>query len=381
MIEKAEYLQRIQKLAARMRKTGVDGVLLTADSNIDYFSGFRHHAPWTLFARPFFQIISADGRSAQLAHTFLEPEMRRTSAVSDIRTFAHSGDAPVDQLRSIMAELGIKKGKLGMELGYEQRLGINILDFRRIESGLKELEITDVSMLLWQLRMIKSPAEIEMMRKSAAVTAAAFKACFAAAKPGMTEIEVCREAADTMVREGAERPGFILVTSGTENYHVLSGKPTSRKLAAGEMLWIDMGAVVNGYWSDFCRAAYFGNPNSILEDSQKMILEVNQAMIDATRPGQPVSKVAEAATAAFRRRDITVDLGKGRVGHGMGLMSTEPPHVALYEETVCEEGLAFTIEPRITNRNGVFNCEELLVVTKTGVEVVTDSPRSITYIN
>jgi Xaa-Pro aminopeptidase len=76
-----------------------------------------------------------------------------------------------------------------------------------------------------------------------------------------------------------------------------------------------------------------------------------------------------------------VDLGKGRVGHGMGLMSTEPPHVALYEETVCEEGLAFTIEPRITNQNGVFNCEELLVVTKTGVEVLTTSPRNITYIN
>jgi Xaa-Pro aminopeptidase len=381
MIEKSEYLERIKKLAALMRDTGLEGILLTAESNIDYFSGFRHHAPWTLFARPFFQVISADGQSAQLAHTFLEPEMRRTSVVSDVRTFAHSGDAPVGQLRSIMAELGIKQGKLGMELGYEQRLGINILDFRRLEAELKDLQITDASTLLWSLRMIKSPAEIEMMRKSAVVTAAAFKAGFAMAKPGMSEIEICRKAADTMIHEGAERPGFILATSGIENYHVLSGKPTERKLVAGDMLWIDMGAVVNGYWSDFCRAAYFGKPNSILEDSQKMILDVNRAMIDATRPGQPVSKVAEAAAGAFRRLRIDVDLGKGRVGHGMGLMSTEPPHVALYEETVCEEGLAFTIEPRITNQNGVFNCEELLVVTKTGVEVLTTSPRNITYIN
>ena len=71
MIEKSEYPQRIQKLAARMRQAGMDGILLTAESNIDYFSGFRHHAPWTLFARPFFQINSADGRSAVLVHTFL----------------------------------------------------------------------------------------------------------------------------------------------------------------------------------------------------------------------------------------------------------------------------------------------------------------------
>ena len=61
-------------------------------------------------------------------------------------------------------------------------------------------------------------------------------------------------------------------------------------------------------------------------------------------------------------------------------MTTEPPHVALYEETVCEDGLIFTIEPRITNEKGVFNCEELLLVTKTGVDVMTTSPRNITYI-
>ena len=380
MIEKSEYLVRIGKLAALLRQAGIDGVLLTAESNIDYFSGYRHHSPWTLFARPFFQIISADGRSALLTHTFLEPEMRRTSGVTDIRTFSASGDAPVAQVREIMSELGIKSGKLGMELGYEQRLGISLNDFRRFEAELKGITIVDASMMLWKLRMIKSPAEIELMRTSSDVTAAAFAAAFEAAKPGMTEAEVCRICAETMIERGAERPGLMLVTSGSENYHILSGKPTARKVQKGDMIWIDMGAVVNGYWSDFCRAAYFGKPTKELEDGQKLILDVNDAMIEATRPGQPVRKVAEAAEKTFHKLGAQVSLGSGRVGHGIGLMSTEPPHVALYEETLCEEGLIFTIEPRITNKQGVFNCEELLLVTKTGVEVMTTSPRNITYI-
>src|SRR5258708_31209603 len=98
MISKVEYAARIEKLASRLRAAGMDGVLLTAESNIDYFSGFRHHAPWTLFARPFFQIISADGRSALLTHTFLEPDMRRTSVVPDVCTFTHSAAAPVVHL-------------------------------------------------------------------------------------------------------------------------------------------------------------------------------------------------------------------------------------------------------------------------------------------
>lgn len=380
MIEKAEYVGRIKKLAGELRQAGIDGVLLTAESNIDYFSGYRHHSPWTLFARPFFQIISADGRSALLTHMFLEPEMRRTSGVTDIRTFVASGDAPVAQVREIMAELGISKGKLGMELGYEQRLGISLNDFRRLETELKGITIVDASMLFWKLRMIKSPAEIEMMRRSSDVTAAAFAAAFAAAKPGMTDADVCRICSETMIHKGAERPGLMLVTSGSENHHVLSGKPTNRKLERGDMIWIDMGAVVDGYWSDFCRAAYFGKPTQALEDGQKLILDVNDVMIAATKPGEPVRKVAEAAQKEFHKRGMDVSLGSGRVGHGIGLMSTEPPHVALYEEMICEEGLIFTIEPRITNKTGVFNCEELLLVTRTGVEVMTTSPRNITYI-
>src|SRR5262249_15931533 len=152
---------------------------------------------------------------------------------------------------------------------------------------------------------------------------------------------------------GAERLGFILVTSGPGNYHALSGKPTDRKLKTGDMIWIDMGAVVDGYWSDFCRAAYFGRPTNDLEDGQKLIVDVKDARIGATQPGEPVRKVAEAAVRAFSENGVEVSLGSGRVGHGMGLMSTEPPHVALYEEMVCEPGLIFTIEPRITNERGV----------------------------
>ena len=60
-----------------------------------------------------------------------------------------------------MGELGIKGGKIGMELGYEQRLGISLNDFRRFEAELSRMKIVDASMLFWRLRIIKSPAEIE----------------------------------------------------------------------------------------------------------------------------------------------------------------------------------------------------------------------------
>jgi Xaa-Pro aminopeptidase len=74
-------------------------------------------------------------------------------------------------------------------------------------------------------------------------------------------------------------------------------------------------------------------------------------------------------------------LGENRIGHGIGLMSTEPPHVALYEEMLMEDGLVFTIEPRIVSDAGVFNCEELLLVTANGAKVLTSAARGLTVIN
>jgi Xaa-Pro aminopeptidase len=377
-IERDEYLQRIDRLAALAREAGLNGVVLSAESNIDYFSGYRHHAPWTLFARPFFQVISADRRAALIAHSFLVPEMERTSAVRDIRSYPRWGSASLGLVAEVVRAFGMEAGRVGAELGYEQRLGMSWDDFRALQQALPRAAFVDASALLWRLRTIKSPAEQELLRQSAEATRRAFEACFAAARPGISEREIARIAAETMMRNGAERPGFVLIASGAENYRCLSGKPTDRRLQRGDMLWIDMGAVYDGYWSDFCRAAIIGPPSQEQLDSQKAILEVNQACLDAVKVGEPVKSVAQAAQATFARLGYDVRIGDGRIGHGMGLMSTEPPHTALYEETVMEDGLAFTIEPRFVSAAGVFNCEELLLVTLTGARLLTTAPRELT---
>jgi Xaa-Pro aminopeptidase len=377
-IGRDEYLQRIRKLATFAREAGMMGVLLSAESNIEYFSGYRHHAPWTLFARPFFEVISAEGKAALVAHSFLAPEMERTSAVRDIRTYSRSGAASIGLVAEVIRAFGMHSGRVGAELGPEQRLGMSWEDFQALQQALPRVSFVDAASLIWRLRMIKSPAEQELMRQSAEVTRLAFVACFEVARPGISEREIARVAGEMMMRNGAEKPGFVLIASGAENYRCLSGKPTERKLGRGDMLWIDMGAVYDGYWSDFCRAAIIGRPTQEQLDSQRAILEVNQACLDAVNVGEPVKRVVEAAEAAFARLGYDVRIGDGRIGHGMGLMSTEPPHTALYEETIMEDGLVFTIEPRFISTAGVFNCEELVLVTPNGARLLTTAPRELT---
>jgi len=375
-----EYVRRTRQLAAELREAGLDGVLLSAETNIDYFSGYRHHAPWTLFARPFFQLITADAKALLLGHSFLTPEMARTAAVGDIRAYQRSGEG-IEAVADCLHELGLTGGKLGMEFGAEQRLGITQQELETLRANLPSTVLVDAADLLWRLRMVKSPAEQALMQKSAAITAAAMATGFDRAAAGTNERDIARALGETMMREGADRPGFIMMASGVENHHVLSGKPTDRALQPGDMLWMDLGTVYDGYWSDFCRAGIVGEPTAKQRDCQSVILAVNEACLDAVIPGRPISDIAIAAERAFSKCGLSVEVGTGRIGHGMGLMSTEPPHVAHYDKTLMTPGLVFTIEPRFINEHGIFNCEELVLVTETGGALLTDAPRELRAIS
>jgi Xaa-Pro aminopeptidase len=380
MFDPQEHRDRIIRLTRLLIQNGIDGAIFTAESNIAYFSGFRSHAPWMTSARPNFMIVSASGQTALLGSGFVEPEMKRMSVVSDVRVYGQANGIPVDQIAEVLREFGIAGATIGMELGYEQRLDVSQLDYLKLTEALRPARLADISHVIWALRMVKSRAEIALIKKACDITGDAMQACFEAARAGVSEQELDHLAAATMVEKGAERPGFILVTSGAGNYHVMSGKPRDRRLQEGDLLWMDMGAVYDGYWSDFCRTAYLGKPQPHLDSDQNLIIDVNAAAIDAVRIGVPMKDIAAAAIEAFRKHGMEVKLGQGRIGHGIGLMSTEPPHLATFDETVCEDGLVFTIEPRFVREHGLFNCEEIVAVTPRGAELLTTTPRRITYI-
>lgn len=380
MLDPQEHRERIARLTRLMRQQGVDGAIFTAESNIAYFSGFRSHAPWMTSARPNFMVVSASGQAALLGSGFVEPEMKRMSVAADVRVYGQANGIPLDQILDILREFGMAGGAIGMELGHEQRLDVSHLDYVKMTEAMRPARLIDISAMIWSLRMIKSRAEIDLIRKACDITGDAMRACFEAARPGMTERELGHVAATTMVNNGAERPGFVLVTSGAGNYHVMSGKPTDRRLQVGDLLWMDMGAVYDGYWSDFCRTAYLGKPQPHIDGDQNLITDVNAAAIDAVRIGAPMKNIAAAAIDQFRKHGMEVKLGQGRIGHGIGLMSTEPPNLAAFDETLCEDGLVFTIEPRFVREHGLFNCEEIVAVTASGAELLTTTPRYITYI-
>ena len=371
-----EYEGRCRAAQARMEAAGLDGLFLTAETNLNYFTGHRHFAPWTTFTRPEICLLPQQGEPVIVLQGFLEADARRDSWVRQFRPYTPLTGTPIDLVRGTMEELGLARGRWGAELGSEQRLGLPYQDFVGIQRALPRAAFVDASDLLWGLRMAKSPAELEAMRRSAQIAAHAYDRAFDAARAGMTEKAFAALLAEAIVREGAE-VGFIMATSGPGNYDRVAGMPTDRRLQPGDMIWIDLGVVYNGYWTDHCRAAVVGLPTAAQRRNWDQVVQVTAKGVEAIRPGVPVGGVVEACDAEARRLGLEFTFAAGRLGHGMGLMSTEPPHVAGYDATVLQPGMVVTVEPGWILEHGAYICEENVAVTADGHEALTVTSREL----
>jgi Xaa-Pro aminopeptidase len=311
--------------------------------------------------------------------------------VDDIRTYSSFGALPFDMLKATCEELGLNTGRIGAELGTEQRLGLPYNDFVRITQELPGADFSDASDLFWGLRMVKSKAEVEYMRKACSISSQAFNTCFKSIRPGMTEKDAAKIIYDTAVEAGGTAV-WTLSNSGPYNYE--SGflpNPSEHVLEKGNLLWLDTGCKVNGYSSDFSRIAAIGEPSSDQKKMYEIVNGISDTAVEAIRPGIKASDLSRLCNREFEKAGLKEIWGDGdcssaqsnraqRVGHGIGMATTEPPHIALFDDTELKTGMVVTIEPTVVTKYGHFNIESNVLVTEDGPEVLSTATTELVVI-
>ena len=365
-----------------MAAQGLDALLLASGMNLCFLTGYPVVEP--TLARPFYLLLPRTGAPVLIVHEGREFEARSLSWVRDVRTYHRLSIAPVEELHAAIRAAGLLAGRIGAELGFEQRLGIPVLELQRIEAALAPAAIVDASTLLWDLRLRKAPWDVDAMRRACACTAGAYERMFAVVRKGSTEREVALTMMIETGRAGGGAP-WVAITSGTGRYDVLMGSGGDRELEHGDMVWLDSGCTIDGLWSDFGRAGVVGGPTPEQSDAQRRIVEITTLGVDLVRPGRAVAEIA--ATLNERVREVglpvTSDISAlaGRVGHGVGLDMTEPPHISEDDETVLAPGMILTIEPGFATTFGLFHAEQNVLVTDDGHEVLTLSPQHLRTID
>lgn len=372
-----EMQLRIEKAKAYMEEAGMKGMVVTAAANHFYFTGFRKLANWATFTRTVFVFIPVGKDPVLYVQNFAGPEALSRSAVQDVRTFDEVMGAPVDGVVEIMKELCMDTGKIGWELGYEQRMDMAINDYLAIKEKLPNAEFVDASTIIWKLRMIKMPTEIEYMRKANDIAGRTFDRLFSEICEGMTEKEVERKMVSIMAEEGAEKPGFIIVISGPGNYERISARPSNKRLRKGDLVWIDAGVQYYNYWTDYCRAGVVGGPTAEQRRLQAVIHDVTMKGTQAVAPGVPVSEMYHACGREMIKLGLPWSFECGRAGHGIGLQLTEPPSIAVCDESILQQGMVVTCEPGYVCDIGCFDIEENILVTEDGFEILSGGRREL----
>lgn len=245
--------------------------------------------------------------------------------------------------------------------------GETIIGLQRI---LPDATFISATEQLRPLRVIKSEAEIDIMRRAGAVTEAAFNDVLKQLKIGMTEVDVIDEVDHQMRKHGALGPSFTtsMYNSGP-NYPLMLGardRSWSRQLLPPMSLLFDFGAVFEDYCYDFGRTVAFGEPSAEFQRIYDTVMRSQAAGVAAMKAGEATCEEVDAAA-----RQVVIDAGYGpnfrhRLGHGIGVDVHEPPFLTKTSTTVVQEGMLFTVEPSILHDNGFSARVEDVVVARPG---------------
>jgi len=373
-----EYKNRTRRLGELMKSQNLDLLFISGDENFRYFSGARSLAKWGSFTRESFAILDGQNPPSLLVAEAAEDVTKTDGVYTSVESYADITTSPLEKLRAILLRLKPKGGKVGFEGGQEQRIGVPFNDFaefiRRMSSH--GFEFIDASQIIWQLRMNKSPLEVECTRQAGKALSRARQLAFDKIRAGMTEKEVSRVLGSLMYQEGADEVNFIDVNSGEPH----TWWPGEKKLSPRDLLYVDAGAIVKGYTCEWARLATVGQPSPSQKDQHEYLCSIMDSMRKFMRPGVKVADVFAECNRRYSERNPPLEKW-GRTGHGQGLNTTELPSVAPYEKTVLAPGMTVSNEPGFINKEGIYVWEDVYAITNDSCELLTPEPRDLRQIS
>jgi len=233
---------------------------------------------------------------------------------------------------------------------------------------------------LVNIRAIKDAGEVALLRTAATMASRALIATRELIRPGMEENEVALELEYRMRQNGSTGASFPIIVAAGANSALPHATPGTRKLAPGDALVIDYGAVVAGYHSDETCTFVLGEASGRFTEVYEIVKTAHDRALAAVKAGVTCAEIDHLT------RDCIEQAGLGRffshgTGHGVGLDVHEPPRIAPSSQAVLAAGMVVTIEPGVylPGEWGI-RIEDMVLVREHDCEVLTGTPKNLTIL-
>ena len=389
-----EARRRVQE---ELRRLEIDACVVTTPANIFYTTGFFSpvvNLSFRLMGTDV-ALIPADPAlpSALMTSDFAAPAARAATSIEDIRTYrmwvenrdldviagSEGGNARIsrppqwnpgeldDTLTSMLEDRGLSAAVVGIDLRY-----VYADSLFRLQQSNPECQFVDITGMLYGLRAIKHPLEIEMHRNAARLFEAGLHKAINEAREGTSarHIKYLYQAgaleaamADPSVGEFQSAYGFISAGTGS-SFGDGSG------LQSGDLIKFDCGVAVGGFYSDCGRTFSFGRPSSEQRRVHDALADAHAAARGLMRPGTPISEVFRAADEVMQARGFP-GYSRGHYGHSIGLDTfvEEPPFISATEQSLLQPGMLLCLEvPYYSASLGSYQIEDMILITEDGHE-------------
>lgn len=353
-----------EKISNILRENGLDAILVSDACNMRYLSGFRGGTGY-LFLSEKRRVLLTDARyTVQAGGETEDFEIAEVSAKRNYETV----------LKEILGE------EQTVTLGFED-LHLIFARARKLQEELGDIRWVALGDSLNRLRRVKTPEEQKLLEQAEAIGDLAFCKILEELRPGLTELQVAARLDYYMKEAGASGNSFDTIAASGVHSAMPHAMPSGKKLEKGDFLTMDFGCVYQGYCSDMTRTVVIGKANERQKEIYQIVLEAQEAALEAIRPGMTGAMVDRVA------RDLIADAGYGEyfghgLGHSVGLYIHEEPRLSPSCEDVLCEGIIQTVEPGIYLPDfGGVRIEDMVVITAEGCRNLTRSTKELQELN
>jgi len=320
---------RIEKLGSKIAEEKLDAVLIFSDSNRFYLSGF-HGSNGLLYINADYAMLFTDFRYTEQAKT-QAPDYEVIQAGKD---------------GLFISCIETLEGKLGKKLGFE-KAHATLAQYEKMKDAFNgKAELVPVEQMVEKLRLVKSPGEIELIKKAQDISEKAFNEWLGKLKPEMTEAEAALELEIGMRRFGSGPVAFDIIVGAGPNAALPHHTPDDTPLGKGRTIVVDFGATYGWYNSDTTRTIFIGSAPDGMRDIYEIVLEAQLAALGALGKGKSGIEIDAAARDHINDSGHAEHFGHG-LGHGIGIDVHEGPVLSPKSEDILEPFNVFSVEPGI----------------------------------
>src|ERR687891_331991 len=364
---------RIAAVTSALRASGLEALLLWKDENVRYLTSLRaqliagkmtslNGVLLTREAGPVLLCSGGEIDKASIGMSWLVaahpiPIMEQKELVDG---FVKSTLTP------LLAELGVDSGRIGVDQ-------VNYSLVEAMATNLPDIQLSEGDALMQQVRLVKTADEIAIIEEACAIGDAVTQRALDSIRAGRRELEVAGDAMQTLYYMGGEMAHVItpFVASG-EHMSPPHRICTDKIIRNGDLCFIDIGAMWNGYFADIGRTMMVGKPTAMQKRVYTSVYRGLMAGVDQMRPGRTNQDVADAIIAKVREHGFGDNLFSLFIGHGIGMGANEPPYIGetMPGSTVFDlkPGMVFAIEPLVwvpdVPGGGGVRIEDMVLVTE-----------------